>query len=248
MTDPSTPSADRPHFRADELAAELIEEGGARFVDVVDPDTGDSYRFYEAEYALACAMDGERDIAGIASWAQGELGMTASPQEISSVVATLGQLGYLQTGGEAAVATGSMAGAAAAIAAAAPEVGAQLATPPADDELVAGIVVGKAPAAPAPSSVDFELGTPGVPHPRPRLRRWPPLPAPTTSSSAPRAASPARRPRPPPASATTSSGPRGLHPSVRRAPSRPSPPPRPRLRRPPRRCRWISRSTSASTT
>ena len=55
---------DRPRFRQD-LVAELVEDGKHRFIDVADPDNGQVFRFYEIEYSLACAMDGERDVAGI---------------------------------------------------------------------------------------------------------------------------------------------------------------------------------------
>lgn len=87
-------SHDRPRLRED-LLAEAIEEQGARFVDVIDPDTGSSFRFYDVEYSLACAMDGERDVPGLVKWAQEELGLAPSPSELQSVIATLGELGYL---------------------------------------------------------------------------------------------------------------------------------------------------------
>ena len=55
---------DRPRFRQD-LVAEAIEDGGNKFIDVADPDSGNMFRFFEVEYSLACAMDGQRDVAGI---------------------------------------------------------------------------------------------------------------------------------------------------------------------------------------
>jgi hypothetical protein len=93
----STMRYDRPRFRQD-LLAELVDEQGARFVDVMDPDSGNLFRFYEVEYSLACAMDGERDVPGIVKWAQEELGLTPSPQEVRTVIATLGDLGFIDTG------------------------------------------------------------------------------------------------------------------------------------------------------
>lgn len=92
---------ERPRFRQD-LVAELVEDGNHRFVDLMDPDSGNVYRFYEVEYSLACAMDGERDVPGIVRWAQEELGLQANPNEIKSVIATLGDLGYLDGGAPAA--------------------------------------------------------------------------------------------------------------------------------------------------
>ena len=53
-------TSSRPRFRTD-LVAEVMEAEGQRFIDVIDPDTGDAFRFYEVEYSIACAMDGERD-------------------------------------------------------------------------------------------------------------------------------------------------------------------------------------------
>src|ERR1700742_1952436 len=104
----------RPRFKQ-ELVAEPLEDTTGRYVDLMDPDSGNVYRFYEVEYALACAMDGERDVAGIVRWGTEELGVTASARdvagivrwaseelgvtpsarEVETVIATLGDLGYL---------------------------------------------------------------------------------------------------------------------------------------------------------
>jgi hypothetical protein len=88
---------DRPRFRQD-LLAELVDEQGARFIDVMDPDSETIFRFYEVEYSLACGMDGERDVPGIVKWAQEELGISPSPQEVRTVIATLGDLGFIAAG------------------------------------------------------------------------------------------------------------------------------------------------------
>lgn len=84
----------RPRFRTD-LVAKPVEENGQVFVDVTDPDNGSTFRFYEVEYSVACAMDGARDVEALAAWAQKELGLEPSREELSTVVATLGELGYL---------------------------------------------------------------------------------------------------------------------------------------------------------
>jgi uncharacterized small protein (DUF1192 family) len=99
----SATSADRPRFRQD-LVAEPIEDGDARFIDVMDPDSGQLFRFYEVEYSLACAMDGQRDVASIVKWAEEELGLKPSASEVRTVIATLGDLGYLERGVDAAAA------------------------------------------------------------------------------------------------------------------------------------------------
>src|SRR5262249_45828470 len=91
---------DRPRFRQD-LIAELVDEHGTRFIDVMDPDSGNLFRFYEVEYSLACGMDGERDVPGIVKWAQDELGLSPSQQEVRTVISTLGELGFIDTGAPA---------------------------------------------------------------------------------------------------------------------------------------------------
>jgi len=98
----STSGRERPRFRQD-LIAETVELQGARFIDVAAPEGGDVFRFYEVEYSLACGMDGERDVAGIVKWAQDELGLTPSHQEVRIVIATLTDLGFIEPPTELAV-------------------------------------------------------------------------------------------------------------------------------------------------
>ena len=146
---PST--SERPRFRQD-LVAEQIDDNGARFIDVMAPDSGSVFRFYEVEFALACGMDGHRDIGGIVAWAREELGMLVVAREVTTMIATLGELGYLERDGvEIATAPTLIAPPAAA---------APIAAKPAaraDDELAPGIVVGgaKRPVTPV---ADIELG------------------------------------------------------------------------------------------
>ena len=87
-----------PRFRTD-LVSKPVEEDGQRFVDVTDPDSGKTFRFYEVEYAVACAMNGDRDVVALAEWARSELGLEPSPNELETVISTLGDLGYLITNG-----------------------------------------------------------------------------------------------------------------------------------------------------
>ena len=94
---------ERPRFRTD-LVAEPIEEDGRLCIDVVDPDTGTGFRFFEVEYSLACAMDGERDVEGLVQWAREDLGIEPSPDELATVISTLGELGYLEPAVAAAAA------------------------------------------------------------------------------------------------------------------------------------------------
>jgi len=170
---------ERPRFRQD-LVAEPIEDGNTRFIDVMDPDSGNVFRFYEVEYSLACAMDGERDIPGIVRWAQEELGLKANPNEVKSVIATLGELGYLDgtapVGAPAphdeelgrGVVVGQKrvntpvpglelgnAGASASHASSYAE------APASNVELAAGVTTGRSTAAARPKVEDIQLGVPG---------------------------------------------------------------------------------------
>src|SRR5262249_49069350 len=86
---------ERPRFRND-LVAQPIEEEGVRYVDVTDPHSGSTFRFYDVEYSIACAMDGARDLANLAEWTRAELGIETSTDELAGVVSTLAELGYLE--------------------------------------------------------------------------------------------------------------------------------------------------------
>ena len=152
-----TPSSERPRFRQD-LMAEVVEEGGTKFIDVGDPDNGTVFRFYEVEFAIACGMDGERDIPGIVQWAKDELGVMPSVNEVRNVVATLGSLNFLDQGEARAAARD-------ADLAAGIVVGQQQKRPAAGVDLELGSAGTTAPAAPAPlpKSADIDLGAPGAP-------------------------------------------------------------------------------------
>ena len=128
-----------PRFRTD-LVAEPIDDGGKRFIDVVDPDSGNGFRFFEIEYSLACAMDGARDIAGIQRWAREELGLEPSAAEVATVISTLGDLGYLEGAATTSIAAD-------------------------EPELAPGVVAARPTAAPM-SFGDVELGTAGAAPPR----------------------------------------------------------------------------------
>jgi hypothetical protein len=130
---------DRPRFRQD-LVAESIDDRGSRFIDVMDPDSGSVFRFYEVEYSIACAMDGQRDIAGIVQWAKEELGVTPSPAEVRTVIATLGELGFID-GIDAGVVPAPRG---------------------VDNELARGVVVGDRADTVPGDTMDVELGEAGA--------------------------------------------------------------------------------------
>ena len=155
-----TQASERPRFRQD-LMAEVVEEGGTKFIDVGDPENGTVFRFYEVEFAVACAMDGERDIPGIVQWAKDELGVMPSVNEVRNVVATLGSLNFLdQEPAARAAASGRDAELAPGIV-----VGQQQRRPAAgaDVELGSAGTNAPAPSAPLPKAADIDLGSPGAP-------------------------------------------------------------------------------------
>jgi hypothetical protein len=162
-------TVDRPRFRQD-LAAEAIEEGGHKFIDVGDPDAGNMFRLYESEFALACGMDGQRDVSGIVQWAKDELGLSATQAEVRSVISALGQHGFLDqaAAAKAAVTERTVAAPAAAAPARATELAAgvvvgQQQQKPAALDVELGNAGAKAPvAAPLPKAAEIELGNPGA--------------------------------------------------------------------------------------
>lgn len=152
-----------PRFRTD-LVAQPIDNEGQRFVDVTDPDSGRTFRFYEVEYSIACAMNGQRNVGGLANWALEELGLETTTDELETVITTLDELGYL----DRQIAAGKAAAGKAAATAAAER----------DDDL--GVELGRAggtaprAAAAAPPVGDLELGAPG----KSPIARARPVPAP----------------------------------------------------------------------
>ena len=159
---------DRPRFRQD-LIAETIDQAGTRFIDVMAPEGASVFRFYEVEYSLACGMDGERDIAGIVKWAQDELGLTPSQQEVRAVIATLGDLGFIegtQAGTQEPAEVGDLV---AGVVAASPEP----AAPSPGVELGAAGSGAGSRAAPLPPAPELSLGAPGS---APRSARPTPVP------------------------------------------------------------------------
>jgi hypothetical protein len=128
----------------------------------MDPDSGNVFRFYEVEYALACAMDGERDVAGIVRWAQEELGLSPSPNEVQTVIATLGDLGYLDVRPPAeTVAPKAISETPTKPLTPTAKAAAETKQAAHDEDLARGVIVGKQAAAPAIATEDYELGASG---------------------------------------------------------------------------------------
>jgi hypothetical protein len=151
----------RPKFRHDHLLAEAIEDNGSKYVDVMDPDTGSMFRFFEIEFSLACGMDGQRDVPQIITWAKEELGLLPTAVEVRNVIAQLGESGFLDLGAVAAAAAAAPVDQV-AVAPSRPSEPKRPAAKPVDDELAAGVVVGAQDRQPLPPAGDVELGRAGV--------------------------------------------------------------------------------------
>ena len=178
----------KPRFRQD-LMAELVEEGGQRFIDVADPDSGAMFRFFEVEYSIACAMDGERDVAGIVKWATDELGITPSQNEVQAVISQLSDLRFI---GADNVVDEKAAKQATVAAAQPPASEAKAPAAKADDALAAGVVVPKSST--GSGKTEVELGKSGSSAPPPKEEK---LPAANLELGASGAAATKSAPKPP---------------------------------------------------
>ncbi len=83
-----------PRFRQD-LATSPVEADGVPCVDVRDPRTGTSFRFYDFEYQLAIQLNGQ-SIDGVLSWASQAFGADLTADGVNEFAARLGELGFLE--------------------------------------------------------------------------------------------------------------------------------------------------------
>src|SRR5450432_680691 len=86
----------RPRLRAD-LITTTAEEDGVTYVEVRDPGTDNSFRFYDFEYALASRLDG-RPIGDVRGWAAETYGVDLPVDALDAFVDKLAGLGFLTTG------------------------------------------------------------------------------------------------------------------------------------------------------
>ncbi|HVT10088.1 MAG TPA: hypothetical protein VHO67_21655 [Polyangia bacterium] len=83
-----------PRFRQD-LATSPVEADGVPCVDVSDPRTGTSFRFYDFEYQLALQLNGQ-PLTGVVSWASEAFGADLTADGVSEFAARLRELGFLE--------------------------------------------------------------------------------------------------------------------------------------------------------
>ncbi|MES1165781.1 MAG: hypothetical protein ABUR63_08490 [Verrucomicrobiota bacterium] len=88
-----------PRFRQD-LATSPVEADGIPCVDVSDPRTGTSFRFYDFEYQLALQLNGQ-PVTGVVSWASQTFGADLTPAGVNEFAARLRELGFLEGDGGA---------------------------------------------------------------------------------------------------------------------------------------------------
>jgi hypothetical protein len=99
----------RPRLRADLITA-TAEEDGVTYVEVRDPSTDNSFRFYDFEYALATRLDG-RSLEDVRGWAAETYGVELPVDALDAFVDKLTGLGFLTTGDPPSAAPGPAPGA-----------------------------------------------------------------------------------------------------------------------------------------
>jgi multidrug efflux pump subunit AcrA (membrane-fusion protein) len=85
-----------PRLRND-LAVSNTEEDGVACVEVTDPLTGSSFRFYDFEYALAQQLNGQ-PLEAVVAWAAATYGIELGSDALDTFVEKLAGLGFLADG------------------------------------------------------------------------------------------------------------------------------------------------------
>jgi len=84
-----------PRFRQD-LVAAATETDGVPCVDVSDPATGTSFRFYDFEYQLALQLNGQ-PLGAVTAWASEAYGIDLTPDGVREFAGRLAELGFLES-------------------------------------------------------------------------------------------------------------------------------------------------------
>ena len=93
-------SLDKPRFRRD-LEAVPLEADGQRYVEVMDPVTGGTFRLYDSEYHVALAFDGLA-FDKVKPWLKLALGLDVDESVLREFAAHLHELGFLEPDQEVA--------------------------------------------------------------------------------------------------------------------------------------------------
>ncbi len=159
MAQTSGASLSNPSFRYD-LHTEALVESGNRYVDVSCPESGTSFRFYEVEYAVACGMDGERDVGAIVNWAKSELALVTTKEEVKAIIGKLASLDYLDASEDMAATVPTSTSV--KVPAAKTIEDASSGKLAASTEIELGYPTPHAPAPLPPADADFQLGDSGI--------------------------------------------------------------------------------------
>jgi hypothetical protein len=85
---------ERPRFRRD-LVAKPVELEGVAYVETIDPRTGQAFRFYEVEHAVAEAFDG-RPLPEVVSGVRERSGLELTLEQLAEFARRLTELGFLE--------------------------------------------------------------------------------------------------------------------------------------------------------
>jgi|GEM_PF-3041637 len=82
-----------PRLR-DDLVAATVDEGGVTCVDLTDPGTGTSFRFYDFEYDLAKQLTGQ-PLEDVVAWASATYQLELTTEALDQFIEKLAGLGFL---------------------------------------------------------------------------------------------------------------------------------------------------------
>jgi hypothetical protein len=85
---------EKPRFRRD-LEAFPVEAEGQSYVEVRDPDTGGSFRFYDFEYRVALAFDGLA-MDSVVPWVKMSTGLELQVDQLLAFAVRLDEMGFLE--------------------------------------------------------------------------------------------------------------------------------------------------------
>jgi membrane fusion protein (multidrug efflux system) len=78
------------------LAVTRVEDEGITYFDVLEPETGNSFRFYEHELLLAQQLEPGRPLADISAWVRRELEVESRPEDVQVFIDKVRELGFLE--------------------------------------------------------------------------------------------------------------------------------------------------------
>src|SRR3569623_3352470 len=86
-----------PRLR-DDLVAATVDEDGVTYVDLTEPATGISFRFYDFEYDLAKQLTGQ-PLEDVVAWASATYQLELTTEALDQIIETLAGLGFLASDG-----------------------------------------------------------------------------------------------------------------------------------------------------